>query len=156
MLDFLIPHDEPDAVEVLQDVLDAGQVLALKSLLSRYWRSIMPKGRCRTSACICQTQHSQADASESQQTPAVSHVTNTIPGEVAERRVMLGDCDQKCSASPQLSNFHSEALTALPFSAVATACQDFLKNEANTVCVCGSLLFEEAGLFPDRKPQIGS
>lgn len=34
MLDFLIPHDEPDAVEVPQDVLEelsaqAGQVLAL-------------------------------------------------------------------------------------------------------------------------------
>lgn len=68
----------------------------------------------QSSARIYQTQHSKADALESQQTPAASHVTYAIPGEAAGIRVMLGDCDQKCSASPQLSKCHPEAPTALP------------------------------------------
>lgn len=45
--------------------------------------------------------------------PPNTHVTYAIPGEVAGISV-LGDCDQKCSASPQLSSWHAEAPTTLP------------------------------------------
>lgn len=88
--------------------------LCWDSLLSRYWRSIMPRRRCRSSACISQTQQSKADASESQPTPAAFYVTYSIPEEVTGIGVMLSDCDQKCSASPQLSHCHPAASTALP------------------------------------------
>lgn len=88
--------------------------LRWESLLRRYWRSIMPRGTCRSSACKYQTQHFKADASESQQTPAASHVTCAIPGEVAGIGVTFSKCDQKCSVSPQLSHCQHAALTALP------------------------------------------
>lgn len=88
----------------------------------------MPRGSCRSSACIYQTQHYNADPSEQHPTPPMPSLGKELGSESCLVTLTKNVLMPLLSCPTATLKLPQPCLA----SAVATACQDFLKNKADT------------------------